>query len=157
MAVWKTDVGRLYIVAESGSMKGSQVDLAAMEAKHFEATINLNMGPAKTKVCLQSWFLKWPRAPKCRVLVSTKSLYDLLGLDQFSSEWWRWAWAGLPRWAKRLEEYGMQQHSGRTIVRLSCPTSPDSLPNLSWSGELPPMLGLDGLCCPSAPPPPPSA
>lgn len=57
MAVWRTDVGRLYIVAESGVMKGSHVDLAAMEAKHVESAIHLKMGPASTKVSLQAWFL----------------------------------------------------------------------------------------------------
>lgn len=129
MTAWQSDPGEKYVVAERGAMKGATVKWAAIQSKHSEVELGLRVGVRNAKVLLKAWALKWPRPPAGRLYVSLKSLCEVLGLDQFNHQWWRWSWAGMPRWQKRLSEYGLQEHlllsiRCQVVSVWSCPQPP---------------------------------
>lgn len=130
ISVWRSLDGRQFIVADSGPGKGSKVDLHAFHARYADATASLAVGDAAKTSRLQIWFLAWCREPSCRCLISAKSLYEELGLDQFDRRWWRWSWAGLPIWRKRMKEFGLEAH----VVRgLHCEAMCSIMRFASWS------------------------
>lgn len=108
--LFRTETNQMFIRAMRGSMEGQQVDMAAFMSKFITARWSLCVGCNDSSQTLTIWVLKWARTPDCRVMVSCRCLFQCLGLDQFSGEWWRWVAAGLPRWRKHMAAMGLQRH-----------------------------------------------
>eukprot|EP00969_Alexandrium_andersonii_P167983 7426620-Alexandrium_andersonii.AAC.1 len=88
----------------------SSIWLETFQARFQAVTVQLPL-PGSEAAEVSAYLLKWPRPPACRVLFSCKALYEALRLDQFNGQWWRWAWAGLPKWKKHLGTLGLGHHA----------------------------------------------
>lgn len=111
-----TELG--YVIrGRSGAMQGQTVVLSSLGSKCVEAEATMRVGAARSKKTFVLVFLRWVRAPKCRLLWSAKSVYEQLGFTMFNQQPWRWAasMASLPRWQKDMTELGYLGHVLRSV------------------------------------------
>lgn len=115
-----------YVIrGRSGPMEGQLVSLSRFMAKFTEAEATIVLGVSKSKKTFSIVFLRWVRAPACRLLWSAKSVYEQLGFSMFNQQPWRWAasMASLPRWQKDMTELGYAGHvlrsAGMKVARVS--------------------------------------
>lgn len=142
-AVYKFADGGLLIRAQSGPYRGTHTDVTAFMKKYVEGTIEIEVGASSALKTFSCYFLQWPRPPKCRVTISCKCVYECLGLNQFSGEWWRWAWAGHGRWRRQLRDFGLERH----LLRSAQSEAPMEANNSSHP-EVGPKLAILGVSGP---------
>ena len=75
-----------------------------------DLNVSMEIGPMRSEKSFSVAWLKWPRAPACKLLWSLKSVYKEHGFNQFQGEAWRWTFSGLPRWRRVLDGLGFRQH-----------------------------------------------
>lgn len=112
--VYATPSGSEIIVSTKGANAGHKVFVPNFQSKFAEADITLKLGPSSSNHKFVGAVLKWPRQPGCMMLWSCRSVYEALGFDQVSKQWWRWTWAGFPRWRVYLATVGLQKHVVRS-------------------------------------------
>jgi hypothetical protein len=107
--------GNKFIVHVDPGGTTHTLSIANFETKFTEVTLHLKIGATAQDHTFVAVMLKWPRHPGARVMFSCKSLYHSLGFNQFDGQWWRWVWAGLPRWKSYLSGLGLQLHVLRSV------------------------------------------
>ena len=99
----------------------SHVNLKTFIQKYAEYDVKVECGPMASANDFQLYGLTWLRGPAATTMWSAKSLYEALGLTQFSGQQWRWTWAGYPSWKKHLASLGLEQHILRSALMKACP------------------------------------
>lgn len=130
--------GPVIVLAQDDTSQ--KVFLHALAAKYTDIIVVLSIGAARTKKEIDAVWLSWFRRPAARVMISTRSLYQVLGLTQFGGESWRWVHGSLSRWSSELTKLGYPQHvlrSAATKVLLlsrGLPGAPSDIPRTRGSG-----------------------
>lgn len=101
-----------YILCSSQEGFGKQtVRLNEFQGKCEAYELTMQVGATLATKHLQAVCYRWPRRPCARIMICAKSLYDQLGLSQFSGESWRWIAGSWRRWQSCMrDEFGMEEH-----------------------------------------------
>lgn len=107
--------GDYIVLATQGPGKGTSVSAGNMMKKYHQATVHIAFGVPERAFGFVAALLNWPQMPGASVMWSCKSVYDALGLDQFSKQPWRWTFASVPKWQRYMADFNMQSHVLRSV------------------------------------------
>lgn len=71
--------------------------------------MTVRAGPNQVIFQLEIAQFRWPRTG-ARMAISLKSLYQVLGLNQFSGQQWHWLAGSWHRWRGHVGNFGLGEH-----------------------------------------------
>lgn len=108
--LYATDSGE-YVIAAGEGGSTTMVKLSEFRGKFTAHQLKVNVGASLAGKVLEILVYKWPRSPAARIMFCTKSLYDAMGLSQFSGESWRWISGSWKRWQACMRgDFEMDEH-----------------------------------------------
>lgn len=109
--LYRDDNGDFIITASDKQGPGSILRLSDFSAKFSAHKLELKVGATRAPKVLDLVIFKWPRTAGAQIMFCAKSVYDELGLSQFSGASWRWISGSWRRWqTSMLNDFGLGDH-----------------------------------------------